>query len=56
MWGHVSSAASEDERQAARRSLPELYRVTRAIATRTREPYLMASTALGELAVFAPCD
>jgi Protein of unknown function (DUF1722) len=53
MWGHVSRAATIDERFAAQRSTAERLSGTCELAVRTREPYLMMSTALSDLAVFA---
>jgi hypothetical protein len=53
MWGHVSRAATVDEAAAARGSLGAMLAATQAIATREREPFLMASTALGELAAYS---
>ncbi len=52
MWGYVSSAASADERRAAHRSARNLFAATRTVALRVNQPYLVASTALGELALF----
>jgi len=52
MWGHVSTSATMEERQQARTSTAGLFLATRTIALRSREPYLMSSTALGDLAVF----
>jgi len=53
LWGYVSKAATGDERRAAHGSAAALLRATSDIAVRTREPYLLASTALSELLVFA---
>jgi hypothetical protein len=52
MWGYVSAIATADERTAARRSPAGLFTATRELAIRSRQPYLMASTALSDLAVF----
>jgi hypothetical protein len=51
MWGHVSRAASGEERVAAGRSAKGMLATTQALALRIREPYLEASTALSELAI-----
>jgi len=53
LWGYVSKAATLDERRAAHTSPGTLLRTTSRIAVRTREPYLLVSTALSELLVFA---
>jgi len=53
MWGHVSRMATRAEQAAAGRDPGNLLLVTRTIAFRTGEPYLITSTALSELAVFA---
>ena len=52
MWGHVSAAASQEEKRGARESAPRLLAVVCAIALRIGEPFLLASTALGELAAY----
>jgi len=52
MWGHVSDAATADERRDARRDAAGLLEATRRVALRVKEPYLTTSTALSELAVF----
>ena len=52
MWGYVSKAATPDDRRAARASTEGLLLKTRELAARVNEPYLMTSTALGDLAVF----
>lgn len=51
MWGHVNRAASADEARFARRSSAAMFGVTQVLALRESEPYLLASTALSELAV-----
>lgn len=53
MWGHVAGAATGDERRHAARDLAGLTQAIQQLALRTAEPYLMRSTALSELAVFA---
>jgi hypothetical protein len=53
MWGYVSASATAAERKQAEQSLGGLLRMTRELALRQPEPYLVASTALSELAVFA---
>jgi hypothetical protein len=50
MWGHVAGSASAEERRSARASPAALLEAVRELALRTRERYLLASTALGELA------
>lgn len=52
MWGHVSSYASLEERQASKRGALELYSAIFTIAFRVKEPYLLHSTALSELHVY----
>jgi len=52
MWGYVARAASAADRAAADADAAGLLQTTQALATRTGEPYLMACTALSELAVF----
>jgi hypothetical protein len=52
MWGYVSRAATGEERRDAGASLPAMFRATCAVAARTAEPYLAASTAMSDLAVF----
>ena len=54
MWGHVTRAASGDEKRAAQRSRDRMFNLTQALAFRESEPYLLASTALSELAVHIP--
>nr|VFK79174.1 MAG: Pyrimidine dimer DNA glycosylase /DNA-(apurinic or apyrimidinic site) lyase [Candidatus Kentron sp. SD] len=49
MWGHVSRESGEKRLAIQSLSLRELFLVTREIALEIREPYLMKSTALGEL-------
>ena len=53
MWGYVSASASAAERRAANASPGACLQVTRELALRQPAPYLVASTALSELAVFA---
>lgn len=53
MWGHVNRLASADEARVARRSSAAMLAVTQALAVRESEPYLLASTALSDLAVDA---
>jgi len=53
MWGYVSRSASAAERAAAHQSPRALLARTRELAVRERQPYLMAATALSELAAFA---
>jgi hypothetical protein len=51
MWGHVKRLASPEESRAARQSIARMFAVTQTVAVRESEPYLLASTALSELAV-----
>ena len=53
MWGHVSDAATAQERGAAGNSPAALLAQTQALTLAQREPYLLASTALSELAIYA---
>jgi uncharacterized protein YbgA (DUF1722 family) len=53
MWGHVASAASDLDRRDAQRGPLALLRAVQRLATRVREPYLLGSTALSELALHA---
>jgi hypothetical protein len=50
MWGHVSSSADAAERRAAHQSVRTLHDTIAMLAFRVDEPYLIASTALGDLA------
>ena len=52
MWGHVRDHATADDVAAAKRGWPDMLSRTQAIAMRVRQPYLVSSTALSELAVF----
>ena len=52
MWGYVSEVAGPEERRAHRRSAAALLAATQALALRYRQPFLLASTALSELAAF----
>jgi hypothetical protein len=52
LWGYVSKSATLDERRVAHTSPATLLRTTSRVAMRTRQPYLLASTALSELLVF----
>ena len=54
MWGYVSKGADADARVAARRGPAEMLASTQKLAVAQREPYLMSSTALSELAVWSP--
>ena len=54
MWGHVSKVATPADRSAAERSPAALLAVIGALAVRQGESYLLASTALSDLALFAP--
>lgn len=52
MWGHISDCATADEKAAARNGAAAMLGAIQVLAVREREPYLLASTALSELAVF----
>jgi hypothetical protein len=52
MWGHVSEEATDDERAHAARGSARLLGAIQSAALRQREPYLLASTALSELAIW----
>lgn len=52
MWGHVGDAASHTDRRRAEADVAGLLAQTQELAKRIKEPYLMVSTALSELAVF----
>lgn len=52
MWGHVEAAAGREDRRLAGANAVELLGKTQKLAKAIEEPYLMASTALSELAVF----
>jgi hypothetical protein len=52
MWGYVSKVATADERRIAMSSACDLLLRTRELAQRSSVRYLLASTALGELAMF----
>lgn len=53
MWGYVRRSATPEQAAAAKRSAAAMLANTQVLALREREPYLLASTALSELAVFA---
>lgn len=50
MWGYVADAATEDERRSADNG--SLLASIQTAALRAGEPYLLASTALSELAIY----
>jgi hypothetical protein len=52
MWGYVARAATPEERAAAGASPAGLLRTTCELAVRSKQPYLLASTALSELSVY----
>ena len=52
MWGYVSAASSPEERRQVERSVADRLAKTRELALSLPAPYLVASTALSELAVF----
>ena len=51
MWGYVSQSAAADQRTAAMVDPAQMLRVTQELAIRDRQPFLLASTALSELAI-----
>lgn len=51
MWGHVSEVAGADDRLASRGRPAALLAAIQRLATVHREPFLLGSTALSELAV-----
>ena len=52
MWGYVSKIATADDRRIAKTSASDLLLKTRELALQSNVRYLLASTALGELAMF----
>lgn len=52
MWGHVADAATPADRAAAGGSPTALLAAIQRLALATAEPYLLASTALSELAIY----
>lgn len=52
MWGHVSGATDDSETRAAFATTSGLLSAIQRLAIREKEPFLLASTALGELAVY----
>lgn len=52
IWGHVSKIATAADKRAAHVSPADLFFRTCALAIQTKEPYLMASTALSDLAMY----
>ena len=56
MWGYVRDEASVEELGDARTSPAKLLAYTQRLALRRRQRFLLSSTALSELAVFASCD
>ena len=52
MWGHVRDRATPDDLAMARASLGQMIARTQQLAHRLREPFLLSSTALSELAMF----
>jgi uncharacterized protein YbgA (DUF1722 family) len=56
MWGYVSTIATAHERRIAMQSAGDLLRTTCALAIRSKEPYLLASTALSDLAIDLDVD
>lgn len=56
MWGHVAEFATQEERDLAAAGMRQRLEATQRIAVRIREPYLLASTALSELAAAASLE
>ena len=52
MWGHVREHATPDDVIAARANPGQLLAFTQQLARSVREPFLLSSTALSELAMF----
>ncbi len=52
MWGHVRQYATPDEVVRARSGVAQMLTLTRRLALRQAESYLVESTALSDLAVF----
>ena len=52
MWGYVREVADAEERRAIRREPRQLLATVQALARRSNQPYLLASTALSELAIY----
>jgi hypothetical protein len=52
MWGHVADRASPQDRRAAAADPAAMLAATQALVMTTNEPFVGASTALSELAVF----
>lgn len=52
MWGYVKAWADDDDRARALSSAAAMLAVTQRLARERRAPYLLASTALSELAVW----
>jgi hypothetical protein len=52
MWGHVANAATADEKRRAHADAATMLLVTRQLAIRCREPFLLSSTALGDLGAY----
>jgi hypothetical protein len=52
MWGHVRDHATRDDVATARVSLGHMLATTQRLAGLVREPFLLSSTALSELAIF----
>lgn len=53
MWGHVRDAARPGDRRASEVSAAAFLERIQTLAREQQEPYLLASTALSELAVYA---
>lgn len=53
MWGYVAADAEASHRLLTEQGTAGLMQAVQALAMTVREPFLLSSTALGELAVFA---
>jgi hypothetical protein len=53
MWGYVSDAATEADRQCTRDGTRLMLLTIQRLAVAIRQPFLLSSTALSELAVYA---
>jgi hypothetical protein len=51
LWGYVHKLASTDSRRSAQESPQNMFRITQELAVVSNERYLMASTALSDLAI-----
>jgi hypothetical protein len=51
LWGYVNKLANTESRRSAQVSPQNMLRITQELAVVSKERYLMASTALSDLAV-----